>query len=59
MTGTLDNYMLIAEIDASAMTAAQPWLTLDISSSGTSGVVMIIAVLEPRYAGESSVTALT
>ena len=60
LTGaTYDNYLLIVEIDASAMTADQEWLTLAISSAGTSGIIWATAVLDPRYGGESTPTALT
>ena len=58
---TYDNYMLVCEIDASDMTAGQPWLTFSCADTdgGATGGMSVFAVLEPRYSGNRSVTALT
>ena len=54
-----DNYMCVIEIDASEMDMAngEEWLTL-YPNGGTSGVCHDVAILEPRYTGASSATAL-
>ncbi len=51
------NKMTIVEIDAAAMTDDEPWLTLTVAA-GTSGICHAIAILEPRYSGNRSATAL-
>ena len=60
--GTYDNYILVVDVSASAMDMAndEEWLTLDFADAdgGTTGQAIVIAVLEPRYAGNQSVTAL-
>jgi hypothetical protein len=59
LTGTAyDNFMLIVEIEASEMTEGQPWLTANISSAGTSGIVMAHTILKPRYAESSIVSSI-
>jgi hypothetical protein len=49
-----DDYMLIIEVDASAMDVAngEEWLTLKFldTDTGLTGRVSVVAVLEPRYA---------
>ena len=57
---TYDNYMLIVEIDAADMDTAneEEWLTLRFVCTTATGNVSIIAILEPRYAGNRSITAL-
>jgi hypothetical protein len=62
LTGdTYDNYMLIVDICANEMDLAnsEEWLTGSISDAGSSGIAFAFAILEPRYAHESSATALT
>lgn len=60
---TYDNYLLVIDIEASAMDLAnnENWLTLSFldTSTGATGNVSVIAVLEPRYTNNQSVTALT
>lgn len=60
---TYDNYLLVVEIDASAMDVAnnEDWLTLTFedTDTGATGNVAVIAVLEPRYSSDRSATALT
>jgi hypothetical protein len=59
--GTYDNYLLIVEVDAAAMDTAnnEEWLTLDFNDAGNAtGRAIVIAVLEPRYSGNVSATAL-
>lgn len=60
---TYDNYMLIIEVDASAMDLAnnEDWLTLTFADTdtGATGNASVIAILEPRYTGNLSLTALT
>lgn len=57
---TYDNYLLVVEVDAKAMDAGHKWLTLAFqdTDTGATGNVSVIAVLEPRYTGNRSVTAL-
>ena len=58
---TYDNYLLVVEVDASAMDVAngEEWLTLRFTCGAATGNVCIVAILEPRYTGNRSVTALT
>ena len=57
--GTYSDYVLVAEIDASAMTDGQEWLSIFFDDPGTAtGTATIIAILEPRYTGNRSATAL-
>ncbi len=61
LTGTsYDNYMLIVEVDAADMDTAndEEWLTASISDAGSSGVAFAFAILEPRYTGNCSASAL-
>lgn len=57
---TYTTKMLILEVDASDMDVAnaEEWLTVAISSAGTSAIVHAVAILEPRYTGNLSLTAL-
>jgi hypothetical protein len=59
--GTYDNYLLVVEVDVSKMDVAngEAWLTLDFTDpGGATGQAIVIAVLEPRYTGNQSATAL-
>jgi hypothetical protein len=60
--GTYDNYMLIIEVSASAMDLAngEDWLTIEFSDpdTGSTGNVQVHAILQPRYTGNRSETAL-
>lgn len=61
LTGTAyDDTMLIVEVDASDMDLAnsEEWLTVEISSAGTSGFMHAVAILEPRYTDNVSKSAL-
>jgi hypothetical protein len=59
---TYDNYMLVIEVDASAMDIAngEEWLTLTFPDTATNatGNLSVVAILEPRYTGNLSLTAL-
>jgi len=59
---TKDDYMLIIEIDTSEMDIVhqEEWLTLKFldTDGGLTGYVSVVAVLEPRYTKNLSVTAL-
>jgi len=57
---TYQNKVLVVEVDASDMDVAneEEWLTAAISSAGTSAIVHAVAILEPRYTGNRSLTAL-
>ncbi len=57
---TYSNYLLVVEIDASAMTEGQEWLSVLVTDTGGSGTgtAYITAILEPRYTGNRSATAL-
>jgi len=60
--GTYGDYLLVVDVSASAMDMAngEEWLTLDFADAtdGATGQAIVIAVLEPRYTGNQSVTAL-
>ena len=53
---TVTAKMAVCEISASAMTAGEPWLTGTLTAA--SGIVHVVAILEPRYSKNRSVTAL-
>jgi hypothetical protein len=57
---TYTTKMLVLEVDGSDMDVAneEEWLTVAISSAGTSAIVHAVAILEPRYTGNRSVSAL-
>jgi len=57
---TYQNKMLVLEIDASEMDVnnAEEWLTLVLDETATAGICHAVAVLESRYSGNQSVTAL-
>lgn len=59
---TYDNYMLAIEVDASDMDVAngEEWLTLSFpdTDTGATGNLSAVAVLETRYTGKTSATAL-
>ena len=48
---TLVSRMLICEIDASAMTVGQEFLTPSLSAAGSAGGCHCVAILTPRYQG--------
>lgn len=58
---TYQNKMLVVEVDASDMDVAndENWLTAALSSAATNGICHAVAILEPRYTGNRSLTALT
>lgn len=59
--GTYPNFMLQVEVDASAMDVnnGEEWLYLQFTDGGSAtGVCTIFAILEPRYTGNRSGTAL-
>jgi len=59
--GTYDNYMLIVEVDAVDMDVAnaEEWLTMRFTDpGGATGNVQVHALLEPRYTGNRSASAL-
>lgn len=51
------NKFVVVEIDAADMAASSPWLTCTVAA-GTSGICYAVAILEPRYTGNRSATAL-
>lgn len=58
---TYPNYMLVVEVPATIMDIAnaEEWLMLEFTDAGgATGLVSIFAVLEPRYSGNRSATAL-
>lgn len=58
---TYDNFLLVIEVDAKSMGAGHKWLTLQFedTDTGATGNVSVVAVLQPRFTGNRSVTALT
>lgn len=56
---TYSGFMLVVEIDAKAMTTAQPWLSGVITTAGSvTGRASCVAILSPRYTGNRSATCL-
>lgn len=57
---TYTTKMLVIEVDASDMDIDndEEWLTVAISDEGTSAIVHAVAILEPRYTGNSSASVL-
>ena len=57
---TYSTKMLVINIDSKAMDIAngEEWLTVAISSAGTSAFVHAVAILQPRYSGNMSLTGL-
>jgi len=51
------NKFLVVEIDASAMTNTEPWLTLTVAAD-SAGICHCVAIAEPRYTGNRSGTVL-
>lgn len=60
---TYTNSMIVFEVSADEMDVAngEEWLTLTFpdTATGMTGNVSVVAILEPRYTGAQSVTALT
>ena len=59
--GTYSNYTLVIEVEASAMDVSEgeEWLTIvSTDPAGATGNVQIHAILEGRYSGGQSITAL-
>ena len=58
---TYSDYLLVIEVDASEMTPGHSWLTLQTADdivAGATGTYTALAVLEPRYTGNRSDSAL-
>lgn len=58
---TYPNYLLVVEVDADIMDTAndEEWLMLEFTDAGgATGLVSVFAVLDPRYTGNLSATAL-
>jgi hypothetical protein len=51
------NKFLVVEIESQAMTVGDNWLTITVAA-GTAGICHCVAILEPRYSGNRSVTCL-
>lgn len=61
ITGTsYDGYMLVVEVEATDMNQddSENWLTGYLSDAASAGVAFAFAILEPRYTGNRSATAL-
>lgn len=54
------NKMLIVEVDAAAMDVAngEEWLTPSLSAAAAAGILHCVVILEPRYTGNCSASAL-
>jgi len=58
---TYDNFLFVFVVDAADMDLAnqEEWLSIDfVDAGGATGRAIVIAILEPRYPGESTVSAL-
>lgn len=55
-----DNFLLVIEVNADEMDTDHSWLTLVSADTvgGSTGNYTAIAILEPRFAGNQSITAL-
>ena len=53
---TCTTKMVVCEVEAAAMADGHKWLTGTVAA--TAGILHVIAILEPRYTGNRSVTAL-
>ena len=51
------NKFFVIEVDGASITTGDSWLTLTVAA-GTSGIVFCVAVLEPRFGNNRSLTAL-
>jgi len=61
MQATYPNYLLVVEVEATMMDVAngEEWLSLQFTDAGgATGLVSVFAVLDPRYTGNMSATAL-
>ena len=59
---TYNSRLLIVEVEAEDMDMVagdEEWLTLVLSNAASAGILHVVAVLEPRYKSNVSVTALT
>jgi len=60
--GTYDNYLLVVEVDADIMDLAneEAWLTMNLTdpTTGCTGNVSVVAILQARYNSNRSITAL-
>ncbi len=57
-TATITTRTQIVEIDCKTLTAGQPWLTLALDGTADSGIVHVVAICTPRYAGNAIPTAI-
>jgi hypothetical protein len=57
--GTYENHLLIIEVDASEITAAEPWVTLAVDSTATVILESVVCITESRYAGLTQPTKIT
>jgi len=57
---TYPNYLLVVEVEADMMDVnnSEEWLMISFTTGSSTGLVSIFAVLEPRYTGNLSATAL-
>lgn len=53
---TCTTKMVVIQIDAASMTLGHKWLTL--TCAATAGILHVVAILEPRFTGNRSATAL-
>lgn len=59
--GTYDNYLFVFTVDAADMDVAnqEEWLSIDFNDPGAAtGRAIVIAILEPRYQGSATASAL-
>ena len=57
--GTYEDHLLIVEVDATEMTAAEPWLTLSIDSDATVILESVVAITYSRDVGLTIPTQIT
>jgi len=53
------NFLLVVEVDASTMAEGHAWLTAEFTDGGAAtGLASVFAILEPRYTGNLSLSAV-
>jgi len=57
--GTYEDHLLIVEVDATEMTADEPWLTLSVDSDATVILESCVAITSKRHTGLTQPTSIT
>lgn len=57
--GTYEDYVLLVEVDASEVTADEPWLTLSIDSDASVILASCVAITQSRHVGATIPTQIS